>query len=109
MEEPNRFIEIFICFFTVVMAWGLLCFFVAGVVFNRRHNRLVQEHFARLHAEGKSTVHPKPRLRSGVDSRKRKRALGGSLESEWPSYGPFVMGRGELSSLASLDLKGGSQ
>ena len=109
MEEPNRFIDVFICFFTVVMAWGLLCFFVAGIIFSRRRDRFFKEHFARLRAEGKSTVPPKPRLRSGVDSRKRKRALGGSLEHEWPSYGPFVIGRGELSSLASSDLKGGSQ
>ena len=109
MEAPNRFIEIFICFFTVIMAWGLLCFFVAGIIFSRRRDRFFKEHFARLRAEGKSTVPPKPRHRSGLDSRKRGRALGSTKKSEWPSYGPFVMGRGELSSLASSDLKGGSQ
>ena len=98
MEEPIRFIDTFICFFAAIMAWGLLCFSVAAILLRRRQHRHLEEHFVRLRTEGKSTVPPKPRLRSGVDSRKQKRALRAIRKSEWPSYGPFVLGSGELSS-----------
>lgn len=90
----NKFFELFIVFFSFISAFFLIGALLANYFVVRRERKRLDER-ARLSRprtpskeEIHTTTHSKP-LRGRDNS------------NDWPGYGPFVMGHGELSAASS--------